>query len=624
MCWGQQYVWLNHHHLPLGAKHELNISLSYEPPAGSTVDTLRTALDALVRRHEALRTTLHWEGTDGPVQRVSPPMSVPLVLREAGPGSARPADVINEQIAAQFRLDEEWPFRACVITSGQVPRMLVVTGNHVAVDDWSLEAIKREFHELHTAVLAHRPVNLPPVRQHPVDLARYEATAPARRVHRQAMEHWSAVLERIPADLFGRRRRDVAGAYSASLSSPAAVAAARRLAARYQTWPSLVCTAAYTALMAAYTASDRVFFTTYAGNRDSRQHADLLTCLFQPVIVDVPCDDGPTFDELVQRTTDRAGQALTHSYSSYDEAVTLVARHSAERGLPLRVANAFNYIQRGATSRGGTRTLLTWNAEPVNWAHLENDSYLRVHEWQDSLTATLSVRASVMDREDVVRFLRGLERLLVTQADDETPLRLADVAALAGFDTPPAHPPDTVTVDRTPVSPSAVAGCLAAVPGVVSAAAFAADGELTGYVFATDPAVTPAVLRGHVLAAMYDLDRVRCPDRFVVCRQAPADPDDAGSWAAVDAALTGDGRDGPARAPMHETEHLLYESVRAVNGLSGVDLARSYVEAGGRVLNIPRVLELLRQSGWVGPSVYDLASARPLAAVAAAFVPQPQ
>ncbi|MBF9132824.1 hypothetical protein I0C86_28275 [Plantactinospora sp. S1510] len=625
LCWGQRYVWLNHHHLPPGSRHELNLSLSYDPPPGSTVENLRTAVEALVRRHEALRTTLHWDGTDGPVQRVSPPMSVPLTVREVRHGSVRPADVINEQVTTRFRLDEEFPFRACIITSDSVPRLLVATGNHVAVDDWSLETIKREFWELHTAVLAGRPVTLPPVRQHPVDLARYEASTPARRTHERAMAHWSAALERIPADLFSRRRRpDVAGAYSASLSSPAAFAAAKKLAARYHTWPSLICTAAYVTLMAAYTAGDSVSFTTYAGNRDSRQHSDLLTCLFQPVIVDVPCDDDPTFDVLVQRTTERAGQALANSYSSYDEVVALVARHSTERGLALRVTNAFNYIRHSATSRGGTRTLLTWNAEPVTWSQLENDSYLRVHEWQDCLMTTLSVRAPVMDREDVARFLHGLERLLVEQAESDAPIRLAEVATLAGFDTPPAHPPGTVTLDHTPVHPPTVADCLARFPGVRTARAFAHDNELTAYVVADDAEVTPAALRGYLLGRMYDLDRVRCPDRFVVCRRAPADPENAGAWTAVDAALSGDGRDGPVRRPRHEIEHLLYESVRAVNGLPEVDLSQSYIGAGGRVLNIPRVLELLGQSGWVGPTVYDLASARPLAAVAAAFVPNPE
>jgi hypothetical protein len=624
LCWGQRYIWLNHHQLAPTDRHELNISLSYEPPPGSTVDSLRSAVDQMVRRHEALRTTVH-DTPGGPVQRVDSPGPAPVTVYDSATGGRPATAVIAEQAGTGFRLDAEWPFRACIITSGDTPVLMVVTSHHIAIDDWSLEVTKREYRELHSAILAGRPAKLPPVHQHPVDLARYEASPAARRIHQEALAHWDRVLAEAPADLFHRRRRTPApggpAAYSASLSSTAVLAASRTLAARYQVWPSLVWTAAYAALIAAWTGEPAVPFVTYAGNRDTRAHSDLLTCLFQPVVVELPVDDDPTFPALVQRVADRTGQALAHSYCAYDEAVALVARRSGERGVGVRLATAFNYLRHGTTVRGGTRTLFTWNAEPVTWARLDNDSYLRVHEWQDCVVVTLTARSTVFGRDDMARFLRGLERLLLAEAAGDAPPRISALAGFLGLDPPAAAPAGSLVVGHTTVDPAAVAACLEEVPGVRLARVHAHGAVLTGYVVADDPAVTPGVMRTHLLGRMYDVARLRCPDRFVVVATRPTDPDEPASWSAADVTEVGDGVGDPVPPSPFPAAQPLAAAVAEVNRLPAVDLARSYVDAGGRVLDIPRVLSLLRDRGWIGPTVYDVASGRPLAALAAMFVP---
>jgi hypothetical protein len=72
----------------------------------------------------------------------------------------------------------------------------------------------------------------------------------------------------------------------------------------------------------------------------------------------------------------------------------------------------------------------------------------------------------------------------------------------------------------------------------------------------------------------------------------------------------------PDPTPAGALEDLL-AVVRKVNGLAEVSPEDSYPVAGGLILRIPRVLELLAECGWAGLSVYRLAGAESLGALAA-------
>ena len=81
------------------------------------------------------------------------------------------------------------------------------------------------------------------------------------------------------------------------------------------------------------------------------------------------------------------------------------------------------------------------------------------------------------------------------------------------------------------------------------------------------------------------------------------------------------GSNHPERSRVPEAEHALTAAVALANALPSVDPADSYVLAGGRVLRLPRVLEALREAGWDGVSLNQLAGALPLRTLAARLRP---
>ncbi|HEY7594361.1 MAG TPA: condensation domain-containing protein [Actinophytocola sp.] len=615
LCWGQRYHWLRYQAVPEDARHDAHIVVRSPLPGGVTVAHLRTALNLLVRRHEALRTVYHVDADPWPRQQVRPPAPVPLheVSTEAD-GTPSPAEVLHELTVTNFALADEAPARACVVTTGGVPRQLVLVLNHISFDDWSIDELRKELQAILAAIAQRKPAALPPVIHQPVDVARDESARPRAAVD-AALDHWRAEIAGVPADMFVHRR--VAGAqtgsqtgavtgtevtaYSAALTAPSLLAVVRDIAGQHNTWTSAVHLAAYTATMAAYTCSAVVAPQWLTSHRRAGAQMSVLTCMFSPALVPVQVADDPSFAEVLRRVVAGAERARAHANVPYDEVLELTSLESFRRGQPVRTASELNFLNYAPRSCGTRRDRFTWNGEPTDWAKAGTDTYTRVYEWQDGITIGLAAMATVMDADAVERFLRGYVDLLRLHRDPSVDLRISEVAARIGF-APPAQL-RTARIGTDLVDLDATEAALREHPGVASATVRATvrAGE-QGLVAEVAPAgtVTPAELRGHLLDVMEDRAGVRCP-----------------GWFEIDGAAAGDGLPAQPRTPATAAEEALAAAVAEVNGLEVVDLAGSYTAAGGRMLRLPRVLGALREGGWAGLTVRRLAGARPLAGLAA-------
>ncbi|MEU4226843.1 condensation domain-containing protein [Nonomuraea sp. NPDC026600] len=444
LCWGQRYMWLKYHRLPPGERHDTHIVLRLAIPHDVTVANCRAAINYLTRRHESLRTTYHLDPGPEPRQQVHPPAALPVIVAATErDGTPAPAEVVERLCTAEFRLDAEWPIRACVITTGGVPKQIVLVLNHLAVDAWTVREIKRELTVQCAGFSSRRPAALEPVRNQPSDLARHESSAEAAAVAARSLAYWDEEITRLPADPFAARRAPSVTpdrepvARSAALTSPALLDTVRRIAAADQVWPSLVHVTAYTAMMAAYTGLGTVAHLSFSGNREPGPYAGVMTCMFAPMLVTVDCHDDPPFSELLRRVAERFELARTHSCAPYDQVVERMSREGSRRGEPVRLGSEVNFIKQRSSEARARRTTFTWKPVPSAWAYEEADTYFRIDEWRDAVVVGFHARSSIMGADDMERFLRGYEAVLL--ADDNP--RISDVTRRAGFSAPPTRRP---------------------------------------------------------------------------------------------------------------------------------------------------------------------------------------
>lgn len=499
---GQRYFWLHHYQLPPQARHDTHIVIQPPVPEGTPLLRIRGALNCVVRRHEALRTTFHTGPGGLPEQRVHPPG--PLLLRVATAekdGTPAPDEVIGECTEADFDLTAEWPVRACVVTEGGTPRRLVLVLAHVAFDDQSVDILLHEFSALLAGAAGGRPAALPAVLWQPSDVARAEA-AETGAAGPERLRFWREQVAALPSDVYaGRRRPQSAGptAASAALTSPRLLDAARAIADRYRTWPSTVYFAAYAAAMSGYCGTEQVPFWLFTSRRGEAASMSVMTCMFAPMLVTADLGGDPPFSEVLRRTGDAVDTARSRPPAGYDEMVDLLAAEGFRRHHPVRVeadVNLLNYAPRGCGTR---RTRFTWHPEPAAWADSGSDSYFRVYEWADGVTVALRVVTAVMSAETLRAFLRGYEQLVLAHAESGTDLRLSRVTGLLSLPGRAAPP----SAERPPAGDGSLER-----PAAGEAALGAAIAE-ANRLPAVDVTACYAVAGGRALCAPLTLELLR-------------------------------------------------------------------------------------------------------------------
>ncbi len=134
---------------------------------GLNVDVLDAALQALIERHETLRTT--FPEIDGvPVQRVMATSGVELIRHDLGQMDAAERQpwlmALAEQEAHQpFDLERGPLLRAHLVTFSEQEHYLMLTLHHIVTEGWAMDIFARELAVLYEAFIDGKPSPLEPL-----------------------------------------------------------------------------------------------------------------------------------------------------------------------------------------------------------------------------------------------------------------------------------------------------------------------------------------------------------------------------------------------------------------------------------------------------------------------------
>jgi amino acid adenylation domain-containing protein len=143
----QRRLWLWEQVNAGAAAYNVPLALRLSGPLDAAV--LERALDALVRRHEALRTV--FDAVDGePVQRILPESPFPLPVEPLPGDDAGLRRRLAAEAARPFDLAAGPLFRALLL-AGEGEHVLLVTFHHIVCDGWSTGILLRELSALYDA-----------------------------------------------------------------------------------------------------------------------------------------------------------------------------------------------------------------------------------------------------------------------------------------------------------------------------------------------------------------------------------------------------------------------------------------------------------------------------------------
>ena len=376
---------------------------------------LEDALNAVVARHEALRTTfaLH---TEGPRQQVHPQLRIPLTVTDlrAEPDGERAEALLAAEAIAPFDLEYGPLLRASAIRRSDRETTMMVVVHHIVWDGWSADVFERELAEIYTALATGRAPVLPELAVQYADYAAEERTTSFE----EHLAFWKLQLDNAPTflELPGDRPRPATRTYRGAaehFALPAGTAGrVRALAEAEGVTPFMVTLAAFALLLNRYTGAEDMVIGTPVTTRDRPELEHLVGYFVNLLPLRIRLGATMTFRELLEHVQDVAFESYAYLDLPFDQLidhlaldrsaqqpplVQVVFGSHAEDHEPLHFATV--PAHRKVRSNGASKFDLTWSVfddgELRGEAEYSSDLFdpetvrRMAADWRDLLTAVL-------------------------------------------------------------------------------------------------------------------------------------------------------------------------------------------------------------------------------------------
>jgi amino acid adenylation domain-containing protein len=309
----QRFWWLEQLN-PNSSLH--HVCLQARLPGAVTPETVRSALEAIVRRHEVLRTT--FVPIDGvPMQRVGPAGPIDLGYWDVGttPNAWMLAAELSER---PFDLERGPLLRAGLIRVHAALAVVQVTMHHIVTDGWSQGIFLRELLAAIDSASTGEPAPLPPLPIQYADYAVAERDRLSEEFITRRLADWTALLGQdvircdIPTDHPRPPRPDHRGRRQTTALPPGLGAALTAIGAAHGATLFMTLMAGFAALMHRLGRQDAFVLGTVTANRTRPEIENLIGCFVNTVVLPFEFTESTTFRELLQqvRTSSLRAMAL--------------------------------------------------------------------------------------------------------------------------------------------------------------------------------------------------------------------------------------------------------------------------------------------------------------------------
>ncbi|HEX8693688.1 MAG TPA: amino acid adenylation domain-containing protein, partial [Longimicrobium sp.] len=295
---------------------------------------LARALDRIVARHEALRTTFSADG-GVPAQRIAPAEESRFALVEHDLGGHADAEgelgrLLAEEEAAPFDLERGPLIRGRLVRLAADDHVLLVTMHHVVSDGWSMGVLTRELGALYAAFRRGDPDPLPPLPVQYADYAAWQRRWVDGEVLRRQGDYWTETLAgapellELPTDHPRPARQDHAGASAALELDEALTAGLKALGRRHGTTLFMTLLAGWATVLGRLSGQRDVVVGTPTANRGRREIEGLIGFFVNTLAVRVDLSGSPTVAELLERVKARALEAQQNQDIPFEQVVERV------------------------------------------------------------------------------------------------------------------------------------------------------------------------------------------------------------------------------------------------------------------------------------------------------------
>jgi amino acid adenylation domain-containing protein len=413
LSWPQQRLWFLEQLSPGNAAYHLHVA--YRLRGAVDAAALAAALQAVVERHEALRTTFRAVAGE-PWQEIAPRLAVGLERVAAGAADeARLQGLLRARIESPFDLVSGPLLRATLVALGPEEQVLLLVVHHIVADGWSLALLLGELSAAYGQLRRGAAVELPALPVQYGDYAQWQRAALDGAPLQRQLDYWRAQLADAPPRLelpTDRPRPAVAGNRGAwhTLSLPAELATALGAVARdYQATLFMVLLAGFQALLSRWTGAEDLVVGTPVAGRPRTELEGLVGFFVNTLPLRGDLAGDPAFGELLRRVKRTALDAWAHADVPFERLVEELAPTRSLAHAPLaQVLFVFHNEPRSPLALDGIEALEL--VVPAAHAKLDLSLHVAVHD--GALVTSFAYNSELFDATTIADLADGYAALL--------------------------------------------------------------------------------------------------------------------------------------------------------------------------------------------------------------------
>ncbi|TMB60860.1 MAG: hypothetical protein E6J51_12635, partial [Chloroflexi bacterium] len=395
-----------------------NVPLSFRLSGQLDVTALKAAINAVLRRHAPLRTSLIT--VDGRAQQV---IESELTVRTAvvdlrllnASESKKEADRwIAREITTPFDLASSPLLRSLLLRTADAEHQLLLTMHHIATDGWSLALLSDEISEAYRKLIRGEEASFTGLPLQYADFARWQAGWQRGPDAAAQLRYWQRQLANLQvAELATDRPRTTLQSFRPGRHStrlPLGVTGLLKRVGRAEGATAyMTLLAALAVLLQRHTGSDDIVIGSPAAARTRPELEGLVGLFINNLVLRTDLSGRPTFRELLRRVRDVALEAFANQELPYEQVLEALQpeRTLARNSLFQVLFNLYNFADAQLDLPGLTSTTV---ATPPPGSLFDLTVYAR--ECDQRLELEIVYNADLFDGRRMSELLSQLATLI--------------------------------------------------------------------------------------------------------------------------------------------------------------------------------------------------------------------
>lgn len=429
----QQRLWFIDQLQGAGAAYNSPIALRLSGPLD--VNALRKAFEALVERHETLRTVfVNVQGE--PMQEIAATGGFVLTQHDLSAASGSEQETLIRQHKLEegrlpFDLRAGPLFRGRLLRTASDQHVLLITKHHIISDGWSMMVLVRELGELYSAKSTGREASLAPLPIQYADYALWQKHA-TTEIHDAQLKFWREALEGAPAALqlpLDRPRPAMQGYRGQNVPvelDPTTSAHLNAVARRHGLTLFMLLNAAWALLLSRLSGQEEIVIGTPVANRRRPEVEGLIGFFVNTLALRVRVDGERSLKDYFEHVRKLTLSACDHQDVPFERVVEVLRPQRSLNCHPIfQVMFALQNAPQSEWQFANLRARLEEGASDSS----KFDLLLSLEEREGQLVGWVNYDTDLFDRETIERWGACFVTLLRAVAS-ETHLRVGELPIL--------------------------------------------------------------------------------------------------------------------------------------------------------------------------------------------------